>query len=326
MILRLLKLFVLLLTVLSIAPLAEARRIRVAIPGYNITQIVFFTAKERGYYKEEGLDVDLIQMTGTLSNLALMSSEVEFTSVPTAAMTANLRGANLRVLFTTFERHLFWLYSRPQLRDVKDLKSKKVGVGGLNQASYILLKELLSTNGFEPGRDYTLIQAGDSSPRFMALTTGFIDATLLPLPWNFQAHDSGMHELVSLAKSEIVAPTGSIVVRDELLRTDPTLIEQFTRATLKGLRFALERRSGAIMALTRSLKIKDDLAAKGYDSARPALTTDGTMSEASQKKALDMVLKSAGVMESPPLERFFNFAITRKVNAELQAKGWKPAP
>src|SRR4030095_13897634 len=106
MILRLLKLFVLLLTVLSIASLAEAKRIRVAIPGYNITQIVFFTAKDRGYYKDEGLDVDLIQMTGTLSNLALMSSEVEFTSVPTAAMTANVRGANLRVLFTTFERPL----------------------------------------------------------------------------------------------------------------------------------------------------------------------------------------------------------------------------
>jgi ABC-type nitrate/sulfonate/bicarbonate transport system substrate-binding protein len=255
-----------------------------------------------------------------------MSSEVEFTSVPTAAMTANLRGANLRVLFATFERPLFWLYSRPQIRDVKDLKSKKVGVGGLNQASYILLKELLSTYGFEPGRDYTLIQAGDSSPRFMALTTGFIDATLLPLPWNFQAHDSGMHELVALAKSEIVAPTGSIVVRDEILRTDPLIVEQFTRATLKGLRFSLERRSAAIMALARSLKIKDDLAAKGYDSARPALATDGTMSEASQKKALDMVLKSAGVKESPPLERFFNFATTRKVNAELQAKGWKPAP
>jgi len=321
-----LKLLVLFLTVLSFAPPLEARRIKVAIPGYNITQIVFFSAKERGYYKEEGLDVDLIQMTGTLSNLALMSSEVEFTSVPTAAMTANLRGANLRVLFTTFERPLFWLYSRPQIRDVKDLKSKKVGVGGLNQASYILLKELLSTYGFEPGKDYTLIQAGDSSPRFMALTTGFIDATLLPLPWNFQAQDSGMHELVALAKSEVIAPTGSIVVRDELLRADPTLIERFTRATLKGLRFALERRSGAIVALTRSLKIKEDLAAKGYDSARPALTPDGTMSESSQKKALDMVIKSAGVKEAPPLERFFNFATTRKVNAELQAKGWKPAP
>jgi NitT/TauT family transport system substrate-binding protein len=324
MMLQFMNLFVLFFIFISLSPQAEARRIRVAIPGYNITQIVFFTAKDRGYYKEEGLDVDLIQMTGTLSNLALMSSEVEFTSVPTAAMTANLRGANLRVLFATFERPLFWLYTRPQIRDVKELKNKKVGVGGLNQASYILLKELLSTYGLDPGRDYTLIQAGDSSPRFMALTTGFIDATLLPLPWNFQAQDSGMHELVALAKSEVIAPTGSIVVRDELLRSDPILIEQFTRATLKGLRFALEQRSGAILALTRSLKIKEELAGKGYDSARPALTTDGTMSEASQKKALDMVLKSAGVKEVPPLGRFFNFTVTRKVGAEL--RGWKPAP
>ena len=322
----LLKLSVLLLTVLSFVPQAEARRVKVAIPGYNITQIVFFSARDRGYYKEEGLDVDLIQMTGTLSNLALMSSEVEFTSVPTAAMTANLRGANLRVLFATFERPLFWLFSRPQIVDVKELKSKKVGVGGLNQASYVLLKELLSTYGLEPGKDYTLIQAGDSSPRFMALTTGFIDATLLPLPWNFRARESGMHELVSLAKSAVVAPTGSIVAREELLRTDPALVEQFTRATLKGLRFAMEQRSDAIAALTRSLKIKEDLAAKGYDSAHPALTSDGTMSEASQKKALGMVLKSAGVKDTPPLDQFFNFAITRKVNAELQAQGWKPAP
>ena len=135
-----------------------------------------------------------------------------------------------------------------------------------------------------------------------------------------------MHELVALSKSEIVAPTGSIVVREELLRADPALIEQFTRATLKGLRLAAEHRSAAILALTRSLKIKEDLAAKGYDAARPALTADGTMNEASQKKALDMVLKSAGIKETSSPDRFFNFAITRKVNSELHAKGWKPAP
>lgn len=303
---------------------AAAKPIRIAIPGYNITQIAFFVARERGFFKEEGLDVELIQMTGTLANLALMSGEVPFTSVPTAAMTANLRGANLRVLFTTFERPLFWLYSRPQIRDVRDLKSKKVGVGGLNQASYTLLRELLSNYGLEPGKDYTLIQAGDSAPRFMALTTGFIDATLMPLPWNFSAQEAGMHELVALSKADMTAPTGSIVVREEFLRSEPQVVEQFTRATLKALRYSIERRAGAVGALTQSLKIKDDLAAKGYDAARPALTTDGIMSEASQRKALDAVLKGAGVKESPPLDRFFNFAIAKKVAADLQAKGWKP--
>jgi NitT/TauT family transport system substrate-binding protein len=303
---------------------ANAKPIRIAIPGYNITQIAFFVAKERGFFKDEGLDVELVQMTGTLANVALMSGEVPFTSVPTAAMTANLRGANLRVLFTTFERPLFWLYSRPQIREVKDLKNRKVGVGGLNQASYTLLRDLLSTYGLEPGKDYTLIQAGDSAPRFMALTTGFIDATLMPLPWNFSAQEAGMHELVALSKSEVIAPTGSIVVREEMLRNEPQLAEQFTRATLKALRYSIERRTGAIASLTRSLKIKDDLAAKGYDAARPALTADGTMSEASQRKALDAVLKGLGSKESPPLDRFFNFAVARKAAADLQAKGWKP--
>jgi NitT/TauT family transport system substrate-binding protein len=318
--------FILILALIGIPAESSARKIRVAIPGYNITQVVFFTAKQKGFYKEEGLDVDLIQMTGTLSNLALMTSEVEFTSVPTAAMTANLRGANLRVLFATFERPLFWLYTRPDIRDVKSIRGKKVGVGGFNQASYILLKELLSDHGMEPGKDYTIIQAGDSSPRLTALVSGFIDAALLPLPWNIRAQDSGLHELVALSEGTIIAPTGSIVVREEFLRSQGTLIEQFVRATLKGLRYSTERRGETISALTRSLRIKEELAAKGYDAARPALTTDGTMSQQSQKKALDMVLRNADVKESPPLDKFFNFAVTRKINAELQAKGWKPAP
>jgi ABC-type nitrate/sulfonate/bicarbonate transport system substrate-binding protein len=133
-----------------------------------------------------------------------------------------------------------------------------------------------------------------------------------------------MHELIALSKADVTAPTGSIVLREDFLRSDPQMVEQFTRATLKALRYAVERRGGAIGALTQSLKIKEDLAAKGYDAARPALTSDGTMTEASQRKALDAVLKSAGVKDAPALDRFFNFAVLKKVSAELQAKGWRP--
>jgi ABC-type nitrate/sulfonate/bicarbonate transport system substrate-binding protein len=104
------------LLIAYIATEAHSRTIRMGIPGYNTTQIAFFAARDNGYYRGEGLDVDLIQMTGTVSNLALMNGQVDFTSVPTAAMTANLRGANLRVLFATFERPLFWLYSNNQIR------------------------------------------------------------------------------------------------------------------------------------------------------------------------------------------------------------------
>ena len=303
---------------------SQARNVRIAIPGYNITQVAFFTAKERGFYREEDLDVDLIQMTGTLANLALMTGEVPFTSVPAAAMNANLRGANLRVLFSSYERPLFWLMTRAPIRDIKELKGKKMGVPGLNSAGYFLLRDYLAKHGMEPGKDYTLLQTGDSAPRLLALQNNFVDATILPLPWNIMAHEAGMHEAGSMAKSDLIAPSGAIVVREELLRSDPHLAEQFTRATLKGLRFALERRAATIPIITRSIKIKDDLASKGYDAARPALTNDGTFSEESQKKAVESVLRIAGAKESAPVDRFFNFAVAKKVAAELQAKGWKP--
>jgi ABC-type nitrate/sulfonate/bicarbonate transport system substrate-binding protein len=303
---------------------SHARSVRIAIPGYNITQIAFFTAKERGFYKEEDLDVDLIQMTGTLANLALMTGEAPFTSVPAAAMNANLRGANLRVLFSSYERPLFWLMTRAPIRDIKELKGKKMGVPGLNSAGYFLLREYLAKHGMEPGKDYTLLQTGDSAPRLLALQNNFVDATILPLPWNIMAQQAGMHEAGSMAESDLIAPSGAIVVREELLRSDPLLAEHFTRATLKGLRFALERRAATIPIITRSIKIKDDLASKGYDAARPALTSDGTFSEESQKKAVESVLRIAGAKESAPVDRFFNFAVARKVAADLQAKGWKP--
>src|SRR5258707_3408837 len=119
---------VLLCALFFAASTATARTVRIALPGYNITEIVFFPAKEKGFYKEEGLDVDLIQMTGTLANLALMSGEVSFSSVPAAAMSANLRGANLRGLFSSYERPLFWLMTRAPIRDVRELKSQKIGL------------------------------------------------------------------------------------------------------------------------------------------------------------------------------------------------------
>ena len=305
-------------------PYAHAKTVLIAIPGFNITQIAFFTAKDRGYFKEEGLDVELIQMTGSLANLALMSGEVPFTSVPAAAMSANLRGANLRVLFTTWERPLFWLMTRTPVRDIKELKGKKMGVPGLNSVGYFLLREFLEKHGLEPGKDYTLIVAGDSAPRLLALQNGFIDATILPLPWNIQAQAAGLHEAASMAKSDIIAPNGSIVVRDELFKKDPALVEQFTRATLKGLRYAQERRASTLPILMRSMKIKEDLAAKAYDAARPALTHDGTFNDDAQKKAVESVLRIAGIKETIAPDKFFNFAITKKVAAELNAKSWKP--
>src|ERR1051325_588295 len=169
-------------------PIAAARTVRVGIPGHNITQAAFYLARDRGWYAEEGLDVQLVMMAAPVSNLALIAGNVDFTSVPTAAITAALRGAPLRVLFTSFDKPLFWLYAKPEIRGVKDLKEKKIGTSGLGAAE-TLLREFLKKQGFDVSRDITLLNTGADSVRYVSVVAGSTDATVITLPWNFSAED-----------------------------------------------------------------------------------------------------------------------------------------
>ena len=127
------------------------RTINVAMPAASVSQAPFYVAQERGYYKDEGLDVNLIVMSAPVANLALIGQNVEFSTVPTAALSAALRGAPLRIIFNAFYRPLVWLYSKPDIRTMKDLKGKRVGVAGIGSGPEHLLRELLRHNGLEPG-------------------------------------------------------------------------------------------------------------------------------------------------------------------------------
>ena len=302
---------------------ANARSIRVGIPGHNITQAAFYVARDRGWYREDGLEVQLIMMPAPVSNLALIAGNVDFTSVPTAAITAALRGAPLRVLFTSFDKPLFWLYAKPEIRDLKGLKDKKIGTSGLGAAE-TLLREFLKKQGLEVGRDVTLLNTGADSVRWASVVSGSTDATVITLPWNFSAEEAGLRNLVSFTKEDMVQLTGSVVIRDGLMQTEPSMVEKFIGATLKGHLAVRANRSEAIATLTRNVKISEAMATKSYDVIRPALTADGGLSEESQRKALDLILQVQGIKETPPLERFFDFTIQTKLSSQLKGKNWKP--
>jgi len=93
---------------------------------------------------------------------------------------------------------------------------------------------------------------------------------------------------------------------------------------MKGLRYARENRAGTIPILLRYMKIREDLAGQYYDQVRPIMTADGTVSVDMQKKYLDQALKVLNPKEPPAIERIYNYSLARKINAELDASGWKP--
>ena len=304
---------------------SEARTVKVAVPSQSMAQIALYAGQEKGYYREEGLDVELILMPAPVANLALIGGNVDFTTVPAAALNAALRGAALRILFSTFHRPMHWLYARPQVGALKELKGKRIGVDGLGGAMEILVQEILQRHGLNNEKDIVMLGLGVQANRYAALQTGVADAVILTFPFNFTAQQAGFRELVAfMQQDELVQLAGGIVARDPL--ADPLLAERFMRGTLKGLLYARAHRAGAATVLAQRIKIKDDLALRIYDLAYPAMSVDGTLNEDLQRKELNQNLKRLGLKQAPGVEKFFDFSLVQKTRAGLDAQKWKAAP
>jgi NitT/TauT family transport system substrate-binding protein len=320
-----LKIFACLLSIVGLFAGAEARTVRIAVPTLSMVVIAFTAAKEKAYYRDEGLDVDLVVMRDTLGISALIGGNVDFASMSGAGLTAILGGVPLRFAFSSFYRPMFWIYAKPEIQDIKTLKGKRIGVTGLGSGPDNLLRETLKRNGIEGGRDAVILALGLPSTVATALRTGTVDAGMISPPFNFMVKDAGFRELVSFLKEDFVELQGSILAHERLLHSDPVLAEKFVRATLKGLRYARENKSGTIPILLRTMKIKEDLAGQYYDQVRTIMTTDGSVNADMQKKYLDQALKVLAPKESPSAEKIFNnYSLARKINAELDSAGWKP--
>jgi NitT/TauT family transport system substrate-binding protein len=314
------------LFVLGFAARAEAVRLRLSVPVHGFSHIAFYTAKEKGYFQEEGLDVEVILMSGAIGVRALIAGDVDGSTVGGSALPPILRGAPLRMVFVSFDKPTHWLYAKPDIRTVKDLKSRKVAVDGLGGTLESLLRYVLEKNGLEAGRDVPILAIGPPPGRFAALTSGAIDATLFTFPLNFRAEEAGFRELVNFVKQDIVSLTGSIVVREALFQSDAGLVEKLVRGAVKGHLYARNNRSGAIPILARALKIKEDEASRIYDAAQPGMVADGSINEAIQRRVIDDTRKSLAMKEPVSPDKVFRFSLVHKINAELKAHGWKPAP
>jgi len=296
----------------------------VQIPAITPAATAFAVARDRGYYRQEGLDAQLIVMPSALGTQALLGGNVKFSTAGGAGLLPILRGAPMRFMFTTFNRPMFWLYSRSDIRSVENLKGKKVGVSSLGSGPDSLLREILKKHGLDGGRDVAIMPVGSGTARFFALQAGTVDAAMLSIPANLMAQDAGFRELVSFIDQEWIELQGTINVTDQLLASDPTLVEKFIRATLKGFIHFRDLRSQTIGILIRFLRVKEDAAAKIYELMRPSLTQDGIVSEEIQRKSLEHVIDRVGLKEPPRLDKIFDYSMAVKVRNELRTKGWKP--
>jgi NitT/TauT family transport system substrate-binding protein len=298
-------------------------KINVTLPSKSFQFIIFPLAKERGYMKEEGIDLNIVVMASTPGLQAVLAGEMDFTGSGSSALVAVTKGnAPLKTVLAVNDQVLQWLMVRPEYGSFKELKNKKVAVTGVAAVATFMLKKVAPKYGLDANKDLTFL-ALPPGQRLGALVSGTVDAGLLSSEERFSALDQGMKEILYLGK-EVKNSWGTVATNDQFIKEKPKLMHGFMRALIKALRLVKHNREVAMDTMIKFSELNRDLAARTYDGMIGTFTSNGVVDEETQKNDLDIVREVLKVTKVVPIERAYDFSFAKKADEELTKAGWRP--
>ena len=213
-------------------PSKTIETVNLAMPSFNITGLPFYAAVDKGYYLAEGIDLRIVKVQGAHTVATLLTGDIQFAVIGTTAITARYSGAPLRVIASTLARPFQWLYARPEIEQLDQLKGTTVSTTLFGGASTFFLIKVLKENfrWKDPEREMRWL----STPTpFMTLLNRSASAASLSGEEKQQADRSGMRMILDVGKY-IQAAYGGSVVTESTLKNRQLLAERFSASAAKG--------------------------------------------------------------------------------------------
>jgi NitT/TauT family transport system substrate-binding protein len=294
-----------------------------ALPAKSFQQVIYPFAQEKGYMKEEGIDLKIVFMEATPSIQALVAGSVQFTGAGSSALVAVARGgAPVKVALAVNDRVHQWLLSRPNISNPKELKGKKIATFGVAAVSTFMLKQVLPKFGLDGNKDVVFLDPGVNN-QITALLAGAVDASLLSVEQRYAGIDAGMKELLYLG-NEVKNSWGTLATSDRFIKEQPKLMAGFARASLKALRLIRRDREGTIAAIVKFSGLSQTLATRVYDDLINTFTANGAVDEETQKNDLVIIRQVAGVTADISNTRAYDFSFAMEADQQLNRANWRP--
>src|SRR5262245_10443416 len=294
----------------------QMKKIRFSVTSVSVTEIAYKMAQLKGFYRDEGLDIEMIVIRGAIGIPALVGGSVDYTSAAGAIIAAAMRGVGVKLLLVVSSRPQFDLVTLPEIKSLQQLKGKAVGISSRGGAIDLLMQTILSQNGLTPHKDVSLLVVGTPEETMLALKTGRIAAGLFTPPRPLILAREGFNKLAYAGDYMSHYPTGGIGTTDEKIKSNPTEVLAFIRASQRGINYYAQHRAEAIELVTNYIGIKDPtLAGEVYDLHASRLNTVGVLDETWMRGAIDFTKKSLGVTKDIPPSQVFNLGFVEKALA-----------
>lgn len=301
-----------LLVLLADDPARPAERVSIATPSRGLFEFPVVVAMRKGFYKDEGIDVDKIQMQPAIGVKALMSGDVDYLLAWGSALRAAVTGVPIKAVIGFAGRPLHVLIARPEIKSPRDLKGKVIGVDSVAGTVDYLSRVAARHFGFEPEKDITIIVTGESPTRLAALRAGSIDATPIDVAFAVKAEDEGFRRLVYLGDL-IELPLSGMAVMDQKLRTQRDQVRRVVRASVRGLRYFKQNRNETVQMLSDYLRITPGQAGKAYDTSLSSFTDDGMISDKGVNLDVQLTKERLKLTKDIPLSQLVDWTLVKEI-------------
>jgi ABC-type nitrate/sulfonate/bicarbonate transport system substrate-binding protein len=229
----------------------------------------------KGFFREEGLDVDVQVAQPNVSLAALATNQgVDYQATLGTVVRGAVTGLPVKAAGIWYEKTAFFLMARPEIRTIADLRGKVVGVSSFNASTDVVLREVLRDAGIDPETDVSIIQVGTGNTRLVAVSQGAAVASLFTPPDNIVAEQNGLHRVPSPAETLPVAFTG-VGVSERKLQEQGPQVERMLRATLKTLRFMLDQHRESSDLIAAATSTDPEVTFRAYEQVVNTLSPDG---------------------------------------------------
>jgi len=291
--------------------LAQTQKVRISFSSRSNTSVPYYVAVSRGFFRDEGMDVEIIQANPRLGVMALINGDVSFTGTFVSTVRGILSGFPMKIVLVAFKKGVYYLIAHPSVKDVQDLRGKKLGVSSIRGSDHLVAEELLRSKGLNPALMQPVV-LGDTSVRLQSVITGAVEVTTLSPPHDLMAQKAGVKVLAG--PPEIGMPASGMITSERLIKENPAFVRRGVRAILRANRFIDENRAETIKVLLQWVKQTPEIAGRSYDVELKSILRDGTMTDAEMENFIDRL----GNEKKRSIDEVRDFSFVRQAWKELE--------
>ncbi|HVO92018.1 MAG TPA: ABC transporter substrate-binding protein, partial [Terriglobales bacterium] len=241
---------ILLMAMFFSSAFAQPATIHISAPSISLSWFPIHLAREKGFYRTEGLDVDYVIMKPQVAMQALIAGDVGYTTALGSTIRAALRNIPLRVVMTIADKPLFALMAKPEIGSVEQLRGKLLGISSFGASTDTYARALLRRYGMTPNQDVKILALGGGMNRVAAMEGGAIDASLIEAPYNVRLEHKGFRRILFVG-DVIPSPLAGLGTKVEKIQQQPDEIQRLVRATLRGIRYAKDNKAEAVRSIMK---------------------------------------------------------------------------